>query len=124
MSLQIVKKMHYNYSQNFILFLRLAWKMFNANNSFGSYHRMVSRVARETIRQSLMLNDGTIPERIFIKIRWYMVEAVIIGEMLATLTGHSVNKRDKESLIYLGAIMALFDAIVDDFRLPGTVITR
>ena len=98
--------------------------MFNASNSFGSYHRMVSRVARETIRQSLMLNDGTIPERMFIKIRWYMVEAVIIGDMLATLTGHSVNKRDKESLIYLGAIMALFDALVDDFSLPGTVVTR
>lgn len=98
--------------------------MFNANNSFGSYHRMVSRVARETIRQSLMLNDGTIPERIFKKVRWYMVEAVIMGEMLAALSDHSVKKKDKESLIYLGAIMALFDAIVDDFRLPGAVVSR
>jgi hypothetical protein len=91
--------------------------MFNANKAFGSYHSMVSRVARETIRQSQMLNDGTIPDRIFKKIRWYMVEAVIMGEMLATLSDQSVKRKDKESLIYLGAIMALFDVIVDDFRL-------
>lgn len=52
-----------------------------------------------------------------------MVEAVIMGEMLAALTGHSVNKRDKESLIYLGAIMALFDAIIDDLRLPGAYVS-
>ena len=114
--------MSFNYSQNFILFLRLAWKMFNASHSYGTYHRYVQRVARETIRQSLILNDGSIPERIFKKIRWYMVEAVIMGELLASLSDRSIKKKDKESLIYLGAIMALFDAIVDDFRLdPGKI---
>lgn len=116
--------MHFNYLQNFILFLKLAWKMFNASYSYGTYHRYVSRVARETNGQSLALNDGSIPERVFKKIRWYMVEAVIMGELLASLSDHSIKKKDKESLIYLGAIMALFDVIVDDFRLDREIINK
>lgn len=98
--------------------------MFNANNTRGSNHRYVNRVARDTIRQSRMLNDGTIPDRTFNKVQWYMVEAVIMGEMLARLSDHSVSKRDKESLIYLGAVMALFDIITDDFKLGRTTINR
>ena len=53
-----------------------------------------------------------------------MVEAVIMGEMLAILAEHPVSKRDKKSLIYLGAIMALFDVIIDDFKLPGNTVHR
>ena len=118
------KNMHYNYSQNFILFLKLAWKMFNANKTCGSYHRYVKRIARVTISQSRILNDGSIPERIFKKIRWYMVEAVIMGELLAALSDQTIKKEDKKSLIYLGAIMALFDVIVDDYRLDREKINK
>lgn len=124
MTLQSAKKMLFNYSQNFILFLKLAWKMFNASHSYGTYHRYVRRIARETIRHSLILNDGSIPERIFKKIRWYMVEAVIMGELLADLTDNPIKEKDRESLIYLGAIMALFDVIVDDFRLDRENINK
>ena len=98
--------------------------MFNANNTFGSYHRYVNRVAGDTIRQSLMLNDGSIPERIYKKIQWYMVEAVIMGEMLACMTNIPISKRDRESLVYLGALMALFDVMVDDFRLDRDIIKK
>ncbi|HCU19939.1 MAG: hypothetical protein A2X05_18835 [Bacteroidetes bacterium GWE2_41_25] len=104
--------------------MKLAWKMYHANNTFGSYHRYVKRVAGDTIRQSLMLNDESIPERIYKKIQWYMVEAVFIGEMLARMADNSISKRDKESLIYLGAIMALFDVIVDDIRLKRDIVNE
>lgn len=90
--------------------------MYNANNTSGSYHRYVNKVAGDIIKVSRNLNDGTIPERVFKKIQWYMVEALIMGEMLARLTEKQISERDKESLVYLGAIMALFDVFTDDFR--------
>ncbi|MBI5009747.1 MAG: hypothetical protein HZB98_08905 [Bacteroidia bacterium] len=90
--------------------------MYNANNTSGSYHRYVRKVAGDNIILSQRLNDGTIPERVFRKIQWYMVEALIIGEMLARLSDKRISSRDKEGLVYLGAVMALFDVFVDDFR--------
>jgi len=107
--------MHYK-SKNFKLFLKLSWRMYNANNTSGTYHRYVRKVAGDTIILSHQLNDGTIPERVFRKIQWYMVEALIMGEMLARLSDKQISERDKEGLVYLGAIMALFDVFVDDFR--------
>lgn len=90
--------------------------MYHANNTSGNYHRYVKRVAKDTIGRSHTLNDNTIPERIFKKINWYMVESLIMGEMLARLAGKTLSDRDKETLVYLGAIMALFDVFIDDFR--------
>jgi hypothetical protein len=116
-------KLH-NYIRNFRMFLRLTWKMFHANNTFGGYHGFVKRTAKETIRQSHLLNDGSIPDRTYKKIQWYMAEAVIMGEMLARLADHSISKQDKDSLIFLGAIMALFDAIIDDFRLDRAAVLQ
>jgi hypothetical protein len=109
---------------NLILLIKLAYKIFQANNTFGSYHRIVSRVAQETIHKSLTLNDGSIPKSVYKKIQWYMVESVVMGEILANLADRSINKKEKESLIYLGAIMALFDVIIDDFKMENTVITE
>lgn len=114
--------MHLNHLQNFTLFLKLAWKMMHANNTYGCYHSYVKGIVRETIEISRKINDESIAERIYKKIQWYMVEGVVMGEMLARLTGQSISKRDKESLIYLGAIMALLDVIVDDFRLNRNVV--
>lgn len=53
-----------------------------------------------------------------------MVEVVIMGEMLAHLADRSISKRNKESLIYLGAVMALFDVIIDDFKFDRAKINR
>ncbi|HZK61638.1 MAG TPA: hypothetical protein VFC41_06135, partial [Anaerovoracaceae bacterium] len=111
-------------SDNLFLLIKLAYKMFQANNTFGGYHRYVKRVAWETIHKSKIMNDGSIPDRAYKKIQWYMVESVFMGEILANLTDHSIIKREKESLIYLGAIMALFDVIIDDFKLEKSVVTE
>jgi hypothetical protein len=96
--------------------------MFGAIHTSGSYHRYVRRVAMETIHKSHILNDNSIPERVYKKIQWYMVESVFLGEILANLTDHSITKKEKESLVYLGAIMALFDVITDDFKLEESVV--
>jgi hypothetical protein len=53
-----------------------------------------------------------------------MVESVFIGELLANLSDHNITKKDKESLIYLGAIMALFDVIIDDVKLNRKAINE
>ena len=98
--------------------------MGHANNTSGGYHRYVKHIASDTIRQSNQLNNGTIPSRTFKKVQWYMVEALIMGEMLARLADQPVTRRNRESLVYLGAIMALFDAVVDDFRLDKITLNR
>jgi hypothetical protein len=117
-------KISFHYLDNIILFFNLAWRMFHANNTFGSYHRFVGRVAGTTIKQSLLLNDKSIHDSSYKKIRWYMVEAIVMGEMLSNLVGYNLNKRERESLIYLGAIMALYDVIVDEFRLDRDIVNR
>jgi hypothetical protein len=96
--------------------------MFGAINTSGRYHRFVGRAARETIYKSHILNDESIPERVYKKIQWYMVESVFMGEILANLADRSIGKKEKESLVYLGAIMALFDVIIDDLKLEKSVV--
>lgn len=98
--------------------------MFHASNTCGYYHKYVRRESGEIIKQSYLLNDGTIPERIYKKITWYMVEALILGELVSLLADESINSRNKESLIYLGAIMALYDVMIDDFDLEAIIISN
>ena len=109
-------------AKNVRLFLSLAWRMFHANYTWGFYHWYVKHIAKDTIAQSLKLNDGEIPLRIFKKIQWYMVEAVIMGKMLAGLTGTKLSRNDRTGLIFIGSVMALFDAIIDDFKLEKSKV--
>ena len=108
--------------RNLSLFMKLSWRMFHVNNTSGYYHRYVNNKSREIIQKSYLLNDGSIPERIYKKITWYMAEALVLGEILAHLAGESVDSGNKESLIYLGAIMALYDVMIDDFNLEPEII--
>ncbi len=98
--------------------------MFQANNTFGIYHWYVKHAARETIQKSRLLNDGSIRDRVYKKIQWYMVEMVLAGELLAKLANRSITKKERESLIYLGSVMALFDSIVDDYKLDKESVYR
>jgi hypothetical protein len=107
---------------NTILFIKLAWKMFHANNTCGYYHRYVKRRSLKLAKESYLLNDGSIPERTFRKISWYMVEAIILGELVARLAGESINSGNKESLMYLGAVMALYDVMIDDFNIESSIV--
>jgi hypothetical protein len=106
------------------LLISLANKMFQANNTFGIYHWYVRYVARETIQKSRMLNDGSIRERVYKKIQWYMVEMLIACELLVKLADRSISRKEKESLIYLGSVMALFDSIVDDYKLDKESVSN
>jgi hypothetical protein len=117
-------KKQVRYLNNLILLIRLANKMFQANNTFGIYHWYVRFAARETIQKSRMLNDGRIRARIYKKIQWYMVETVLAGELLGKLADRSVTKIERERLIYLGSVMALFDSIVDDYKLDKKSVYR
>jgi hypothetical protein len=107
---------------NFFLLLKLAYKTFQANTPYGSYHHLVRREARETIQVSFTINDGSVPTKIFKKIQWYMVSAVYLGEILANLTDHVLTKRETKTFIYLGSVMALFDIIVDDYNFEKHVV--
>lgn len=98
--------------------------MFQANNTFGIYHWYVRFAAKKTIQKSRMLNDGSIGERVYKKIQWYMVEMVLAGELLANLADRSITKKERESLIYLGSVMAIFDSIVDDYKLDKESVSR
>ena len=53
-----------------------------------------------------------------------MVEMLFTGELLAKLADRSLNKKERDSLIYLGSVMALFDTLVDDYRLDEQSVHR
>lgn len=111
-----------SFASNLTLLIKLASRAYQGNKTSGSYHKYVKHAAQETINKSLILNDGTIPHRVYSKIQWYMVEAVFMGELLANLLDYSMSKKEKESFIYLGAVMSLFDVIIDDFKLDKKVV--
>ncbi len=98
--------------------------MFQSNKVFGLYHWYVRREAGEIIRQSRIMNDGSINEKVFKKIRWYMVEMIVMGEFLANLADLKISKKDKLSLMFLGAVMTLFDTIIDDLKADKDLVLR
>jgi hypothetical protein len=98
--------------------------MFQSNNVFGLYHWYVRREAREILRQSRMINDGSINDKVFKKIRWYMVEMILMGEFLSNLSDRKISRKDKLSLMFLGAVMTLFDTVIDDFRADKNLVLR
>jgi hypothetical protein len=50
-----------------------------------------------------------------------MVSLVFTGEILSELLEHKLSKQEKESYMYLGALMALFDVIIDDFKMENSI---
>ena len=111
-------------ADNICMFGSLAWRMFNANNVFGFYHLYVRHIASETIRIFLSMNDGSVLERVYKKINWYMVEAIIVGEMVASLAGRKMNKAERKTQICLGALMALFDILIDDYNVGEELMKK
>jgi len=109
---------------NSVLTLKFVFKVIAVNRENGSYHSYVKKVAVNEIRKSHDLNDGSISKLDFLKIQWYMVTTLYLGELLAELRPNKLTKQEKKSLIYLGALIAITDLMVDDHQLTSEKLTE
>jgi len=106
-----------NIFTNSILTLKFVTKVFAVNRENGAYHSYIKKVASYEIRKSHDLNDGSISRLDFLKIQWYMVTTLYLGELIAELRPNKLTEQEKMSLIYSGALMAITDLMVDDHQL-------
>ena len=109
---------------NSVLTLKFIVKVFAVNRENGSYHSYVKKVAANEIRKSYELNDGNISRLDFLKIQWYMVTTLYLGELLTELRPNKLTKQEKKSLIHLGALIAITDLMVDDHQLTSEKLTE
>lgn len=110
--------------KNSILTLKFITKVLAVNRENGVYHSYIKKVARYEIIKSHDLNDGSISKLDFLKIQWYMVTTLYLGELLTELRPNKLSKQEKKSLIYLGALMAITDLMVDDHLLETKKLTK
>ncbi len=109
--------------QNSILLLKFVTKVRAVNRENGSYHRYVNEIAHQDITKSNQINDGSISQLHFLKIQWYMATNLYLGELLSELRHQKLNIKEKKSLIYLGALMAITDLMVDDNQIDSQRIS-
>lgn len=110
------------YIVNTFYLLRFTLMAFQANREEGRYHQKVRRRAGALLRRSRELNDGSIPEKAYLKIQWYMVSTLFTGKLAAHLAGARLGPGGEEAYCRLGALIGLSDILVDDYRLPGARI--
>ncbi len=96
------------------LLLRLTFRMSRANRPEGCYFRRVPEKAGNIFNDALDLDDGSLPPLFFKKIRWYMVELLETGKLLSVLQRKSLSGAEERNFVLLGAIMAVFDSLIDD----------
>lgn len=103
--------------KNIRLLIKFAVRVWAVNRENGSHHRYVNKIAQHEISRSHQINDGSIQKLHFLKIQWYMATNLYLGELLAEIRPQSLTKKEKQSLIYLGALMAITDLMLDDHQL-------
>lgn len=109
--------------KNSKLLLKFASKVRAVNRENGSYHRYVNKIAQNEIARSHQFNDGSISQLHFLKIQWYMVTNLYLGELLSELRPKGITNKEKETLVYLGALMAITDLMVDDHQIDSQRIS-
>ncbi|RLD87687.1 MAG: hypothetical protein DRJ02_05780 [Bacteroidetes bacterium] len=107
-----------NYFTNSLITIRFISKAFATNREKGTYHLYVQKTAAEEIKKSHELNDGSIIRIHYLKIQWYMATTLYLGELLSELRPEKLTQDEKRSLIYMGALIAITDLMVDELQLP------
>lgn len=110
-------------AKNFYRLLKITWFSYHAHRQKGGFHAYVNTVSRATIERSRELNDGSVPEKIYLKKQWYKVSTLFLGQLLSNLLGVPLARVEKKRLIYLGAAMGLCDVLVDDHKITRDRIT-
>lgn len=102
--------------RNSIQLIKVAAKAFEATRVSGRNHQYVKRSVAGFTEKVKALNDGSVPDKLFTKIQWYMSNTLYFGEMLSDLTGIEKSKKDDLAFMYLGALIAFTDILIDDYK--------
>ena len=113
-----------NIFTNTLLTVQFISKALATNREKGTYHLYVQKTAAEEIKKSYELNDGSITRIHYLKIQWYMATTLYLGEVLSELRPEKLIETEKKSLIWLGALIAITDLIVDEFNMDSDKLTR
>lgn len=109
-----------NKLRNLSRLARLCIKTYQANRENGKYHLLVRKKASTLIQQSREYNLTTfgkkLDERKFLKIQWYMVTHLIMGELFADLHRKKLSEEEQMRYICLGPILGLSDILIDDYK--------
>ncbi len=103
--------------KNSFLLIKFISKVRAVNIEHGSYHKYAKSIAALEISNAQKINDGSITRLHLLKMQWYMATNLYLGELLAELRPQHLRLNEKMSLIYLGALMAITDLMVDDHQL-------
>lgn len=112
-----------NIFRNTFLFIKFIPKVFALNSEKGAYHSHVKKLAKSEIEASHILNDGNISKLNYLKIQWYMATNLYLGELLAELRQQKLTLEEEKSFIYLGALMAITDMMVDDHKIDSKKVS-
>ena len=102
--------------QNLARLLGLAYRVFQSNRENGSYHKYVQQLGADIIQRAKSYNDGSIPQRMFLKMQWYMVTHLFMGEMFARLMDKRLNLNEQKRFLYLAPILGFSDILIDDYK--------
>ncbi len=61
------------------------------------------------------LNNGSVPDRVFRKMKWYMISNSFMGKLLSCLLGEKISRQKAEGIVVMGALMGLTDCLIDDY---------
>jgi hypothetical protein len=102
--------------KNVRLLTRFAKKARGVNNENGHYHSLVKKIAAQEFSIIHNMNDGSLDRLHLLKTQWYMATNLYLGEIIAGLRPQHLTASENRALIYLGALMAITDMMVDDFK--------
>ncbi len=109
-----------NKLRNLSRLARLCIKTYQANRENGKYHLLVRKKAAALIQQSREYNQSAtgekLDERKFLKIQWYMVTHLVMGELFADLLRKKLSEEEQMRYICLGPILGLSDILIDDYK--------
>lgn len=106
--------------RNLFRLIRLSARVFQGNHEQGRYHRLVRKKAAGLIQTAHAYNladeQGRLDERKFLKIQWYMVTHLFMGELFAGLWGRKLTDAEQMRFICLGPVLGLSDILIDDYH--------
>ena len=100
------------YLKNFFSYLQVSYQLVKQLRTQQKY---IQTTVEPILLQAKQLNDGTLEENDFTKIRKYyaLFVVAIIGECYCTLRGNEMNERERKTLTFQGALTGLYDDFFD-----------
>jgi len=103
--------------RNLFFLLKISVKTYIAQNTKGKLHSHCLSISEEISAEVENRLSQKIPESSLKKIVWYQVSAIFMVDLLCQVNQIDFKKLNHKIYIYLGALIAIADTLVDDYKL-------